>query len=335
MGKTNAINIGIGGIKGGMPNNIPTGIDWTKADLRTTDGRKETAAAISEYLKEVRANDPYYGIKNTRTGHLDLLPSPDMIDVNFYRGRMANNIFDVFRYVDKRQSKNPTYKFASVNAESIVFRQKVEGREARIERVNAATPGSIESVTWEGGIGIDDELLRFDDYGIFEQNVQAIPTAWMNKWSTNLVALFTALGSGINQTWDTNLIKTVNAACQKILDDAGDTYGLSDTETFYLMHNGANSETVVQALVSSFQLANDNNSGNQLVHNVVPMQNRRLAAGVVYVALPGHDMVDAEWDEAYTEEARNPHAGSNDIIVRSRRNAAIGNTQQVRRITLQ
>lgn len=330
----NAININIGGIKGGLPNGIPSGIDWSEADLRSAEGRMEAAKAVTEYLKQVRGNNAYFGQKNTRTGHLGALPSPDMIDVNFYRGRMVNNIFDVFRYVDKRGSKNPTYKFASVNAESMVFEQKTEGKEARIRRVNAASPSSLESVTWEGGLGIDDELLRFDDYGIFEQNVQAIPTAWMNKWSTNLSALFPALGAGVNQNWDTNLIKTVNAGCQKVLDDVGDEYGLSDTESFYLMHNGANSETVVQAMVSSFQLANDNNSGNQLVHNVVPMQNRRLAAGVLYLVLPGHDAVDVEWDELFTEEARNAHAGSNDIIARSRRNAALGNTAQIRRITL-
>lgn len=330
-----AMNINIGGIKGGMPNHIPTGIDWSKADVKSAEGRAEVIAAVSDYLKELRAaKGMQYGDKNTRTGHLNALPSPDMIDVNFYTGRQTPSIFDVFRYVDKRGSKNPTYKFASVNAESLVFEQKTEGKEARIRKVNAATPGSVDSVTWEGGIGIDDELFRFDDYGIFEQNVQAIPGAWNNKWATILSALFPALGAGVNQTWDTNLAKTVNGACQNILDTVGDTFNLSDNETFYLMHNGANSETVVQALVSSFQLANDSNSTSQIVHNVMPMQNRRLASGVVYIALPGHDMVDVEWDELYTEDARNAHAGSNDIIARARRNCAIGNTGQVRRITL-
>jgi glyoxylase-like metal-dependent hydrolase (beta-lactamase superfamily II) len=64
------------------------------------------------------------------------------------------------------------------------------------------------------------------------------------------------------------------------------------------------------------------------------MQNRRLTAKDTYIVLPGHDNVDVEWDELFTEEARNAHAGSDDIIARARRNAAIGNTKQVRRITL-
>ncbi|MBD3609374.1 MAG: hypothetical protein HUJ30_02390 [Gammaproteobacteria bacterium] len=329
------ISTHVGGLKGAMANGIPTGLDYDQVDLNSAEGRKEFADAVSGYFKDVREPNGMYatGQKNTRTGHLDALPVRDEVDVRFYGPRDDASIFDLFQYVDKSSSKNPTYKFANVNAASIIFEEKTVGKEARVRKVSAGAPQDLKSVTHEGALGIDDDTQRFDDYGVFEQNIQRVPGVWMDQYASNLALLFTSLGAGVNETFSVDLITTINNACNQILEDVGDLYGLSDSENFGLMYNGRDAAKVRQALVSNLTLANDNNSAKQLEFNIVPVKTRKIAAGGMYLTLPGRDIVDVEWDGLWSEYARNAHAGADDYIFRSRRNAGIGNVQQVRRLS--
>ena len=330
----------------GTPNGLPTGIAWDKADYHSDAGRKALADAISGYFRDVAPKHAYgehahkhalqylSGLKTTRPGHIPgSLPTRPDIDVDFYGPELDYGWQVFFQYVDKRSSKNPTYQRAHVSAQAIVFEQAQEGQPARLRKVEGGTPLSLSSVKWHGAIGIDDDAKRFDDYGIFEQNVQRVPDMWDNYLSTIHYALITALGSGVNETWDTSLIKTLNNAGAQILEDCGEVYGLPDSPSFALLYNHRDWEAVTRALVSNFTLPNDNNSANKLQWNILPVKTRKIAPGSMYLGLPGYDAVTVEWDGLYAEYGRDWERGADAFVYRSRRNAGILNVQQFRRIT--
>lgn len=322
----------------GFANGIATGIDWKNADTRSEAGRLVIADAVTDYFKDLRAANEEKaaqggGMKTTRTGHLGNLPTVPEVDVRFYGPQDDAGALSMFRYVDKRESKNPTHQFANVSAQSIVFEQAREGEPAKIRKVTDSAPSSISSVKWHGALGIDDDASRFDDYGVYEENVQRVPNVWNDKMVDIHVALITALGAGVNETWDTDLITTLNSAGAQIVEDCGETYGLPDSPTLYLLYNHRRWNMVLQAMTANLTLPNDNNSAKQLQWNIVPVMTRKITTTSMYLALPGYDSVTCEWDSLYSEHGRDYMRGADAFVWRSRMNAGIGNVNQWRRIT--
>lgn len=320
----------------GFPNGIKSGIDWAKADYASEAGRKDLAKAITDYFEDIREGGKQAaiaGAKTTRGGHIGLLPAVPDVDVGFYSIQEDAGVLSLFRNVDMTGSRNDTYQLAHVSAGGIVFEQQVPGQPIRIRKVSDSAATSLKSVTWGGALGIDDDTKRFDRYNVFEENVQAVPVKYVDKMVDVHVALLTALGVGVNETWDTDLVTTINSAAAQILEDVGDTYGLPDNPEFVLYYNHRRAPLVRQALVSSLTLANDNNSAKQLEFSIRPVKTRKITTASMYLALPGYDMVSVEWDPLFSEYGRDFERGSDAFVWRARRNAAIGNTGQIRRIT--
>lgn len=322
-------------VKGaGRPNGVATGINWRDVDMHSEAGRKALSEAITGYFTDVRKAmlAQQMAAKTTRAGHLTLPRGVDLA-ANVYGVQADFGVMSMFRFADKSASKNPTMQVANVNGGAVVFEQKEAGKPANIRRVNTATPATLSSVTWHGALGIDDDARRFDEYDVYEQSVQQVPDLWMDHWASTLSALFVALGAGVNESWSTNLITTLNNAGAQIVEDCGDTYGVPDRPQLMLYANHRRWDLVQQALASNYSMANDNNSAQELQWDIVPIFTRKISTASMYLALPGYDMVDAEWDPLYSEFGRDFERGVDAQVWRTRRNAGILNTAQVRRIT--
>lgn len=347
MGK--AIQISAHGA-GGAANGIATGINWEQVDFKSESGRAELIKALSGYYGDV-AQAHAYGktvnamrdaqaaaykamqMKFTRPGHLGNLPGSTDLDVNFFGPQVDNGWQSIFRYVDRRNSKNSVYNIGNVNAQSIVFEQSKPGQPVKVRKVSDSAPVSVASVTYDGALGIDDDASRFDEFDVFEENTQKVPSVWDDKLADIHYALITAMGAGINETWDTDLINTLNSAGAQIMEDVGDQYALGENPTFTLLYNHRNWNLVMQALASNFNLPNDNNSAKQLQWNIIPVPTRKIATTSLYLSLPGNDNVSVEWDSLFSEYGRDFVRGADTFVWRARRNAAIGNVSQHRRIT--
>lgn len=337
MSKQIQIATGLG--LSGAVNGIDSGIDWQKAvaSLKSSKGAGELGDSISEYFKDLRqaANAPHavHGSKMTRPGHIPGgLPDKADIDVRFYGPYMDQGVMYFFDEKNKRQSNNPTYQFANVNAQAAIFEQKKEGQPVRIRKVSGGTPVSVNSVTWQGALGIDDDAKRFDDYGIYEENVQKAPGIYDNTIANSFHSLITSLGAGIDETWAVDLITTINNAGAQIIEDAGETYGLGDRPVMGLYFNHRNWNDVVKAMASNFTLPNDNNSATQLQWDIIPIPTRRLAVNTFYLGLPGYDNVDVIWDDLFSEFGRDWERGADAMVYRGRRSGGIGNQSQWRKI---
>ncbi|MDQ2069322.1 hypothetical protein [Natronospira bacteriovora] len=326
----------------GTPNGIPTGINWQKALARMDDprGRKSVAKAMSDYFNQIRGKAPLKhmvseGMKTTRPGHNEL-PQREEIDVRVYSARADLGLLSLFEYVDKRSSNNPTHKYASVNGGQIQFQERGHGEKARIQPIRAPGAEMIHSVPHHGALGIDDDEQRFDEYMVFERALQTVPGKWDNYVADMAAQLIKAL-TGITQTWDTDLVMTANKAATQILEDVGDLYGVADSTAEFAMVFNPNHITQVQkAFASAYTAPNDNVSGSQFAYTMRPVMTRKLApADGIHIVLPGHDMLDVEWDALFAEYGRDWQAGSDNWVYRARRNLGIGNTGQLRKITPQ
>ena len=315
------------------PNGIPTGISWEKAAtlMETEEGRKKLKRSIDAYFRDLRKARVRSGEKTTRPGHNEI-PQRQEVDVRVYGPYVDTDLLTLSRYVDKTGSRNPTHKYISVSGGQITFREKQPGEKAPIQPIKTGPVETLKSVTHHGGLGIDDDDARFDDYGVFEQAVQTVPSVYNNRIARMHADILGALGSGQNQSWDSDLIKTLNNAMAAILDDIGDDYGLEDNVEFALAFNHHQSEKVLQALASAWTIPNDNQSKRALVFNVRPVKSRLLSQGELYVGVPGLDFVDAEWDPLFSEHGRDPDMGEDRWIWRGRRNIGLGNQKQFRRI---
>lgn len=324
----------------GTPNGISTGINWNKAPalMNSESGRRKLAQKMSEYLNDIRGKQPVKiseGIKTTRGGHNEI-PQREEIDVRVYSAMADLGLLSLFRFVDKRQSNNPTHKYISVDGGQVQFRERVPGQKAKIRPIKTGTADMIQSVTHDGALGIDDDETRFDDYSVFEQALQTVPGVYDNYIAGLAAQLIKAL-SGIDQSWSTDLVTTINKSCETILDNVGDQYGVADsTAEFGVAFNPAHTTLVQKAFASNYMAPNDNVSGTQLAYSVRPVMTRKLAAGDgIHVVLPGNDMMDVEWDPLFSEYDRDALGGSDNWIWKSRRNLGIGNSQQIRKITPQ
>ena len=315
---------------GTKSNGIPTGIDWRAADYQTASGQAELAKAMGDYWAEVRA-----ARKTTLPGQVPTLPRAVDFELRLHGPVIDGGIVALFREVDRRGSANPVYTFRDLSTDAIVFEQKTPGTPAKLSRLKSGTAGAVAVAEWHGALGIDDSARRFDEYGEFEMAVQAVPAVYDAKVAEVHAALLNGVGGGVNQTWDTDLVTTVNVAGAQILEDCGDFYGVQDTPTFALAYNPRDGAHVSKMLASSYGIPNDNNSATQPEHNIARLSTRRVAAGTMYLVLPGYDMVRPVWDDLSSEFGRDYLRGADAFVWRSRWNAGIGNTKQIRRITLE
>jgi len=335
MSKAIQLSAGLG--LNGAVNGIESGIDWKAAilDLQSKNPAN-LSNAITDYFKDLRASKglPHavHATKATRPGHISGLPSSPDLDLRAYGPYMDQGVMYFFDEKNKRQSMNPTYQFANLSAQAVIFEQKKEGQPVRLRHVSGATPTLLSSVTWQGGLGIDDDAKRFDEYGVYEENVQRAPGIYDNTIAGSFHALITSLGAGANETWSTDLITTLNNAGAQIIEDSGEIYGLGDRPTFGLYYNHRNWVDVHKALVSNLTLPNDNNSAKALQWDIVPIPTRRLPVNTFYLGLPGYDNVDVIWDDLFSEFGRDYARGEDAMIYRARRSGGIGNQNQWRKI---
>jgi hypothetical protein len=314
---------------GQQPNGIATGIDWKRADFASDTGRKAIADAITGYFGDVRTAQ-----KTVLPGQVPTLPRATDFDLRLHGAVIDGGDVALFTEVDRRGSANPVYTYRDHDTDAIVFTQKTAGEPAGLSQLKSGTAATIGVAEWHGALGIDDTAKRFDEYGEFEMAVQAVPSVYQRKVTEVCATLINAV-TGITETWATDLTTTVNNAAAQILEDCGDFYGVGDAPQFVLRYNPRNQARVAQMLAATYAAPNDSNSGSQLVFsNLVLHPTRRQTTGSMKLILPGHDMKRVVWDDLYSEYGRDYMRGADAFVWRSRWNAAIGNTAQLRSFTL-
>jgi hypothetical protein len=240
----------------------------------------------------------------------------------------------LFAEVDMRQSTSKTFEIANITG-GITFYQINPGEEAKLSQLPTAGKVDVGMLRFIGGFAILDDWLRFNElYKIADLTTDTV-TRWYDQKADLFYGLIEALGAGVNQTFVTDDVTTINNACSQIIVDmeaAG--YAVSAASKFYITCHPSLLARVYKALAAVFTNPNTNN--NQIVYNIAGViPSAKIAATSYYVSLPGLKAKRGEWEDLNTRPAqRNELVLGADHVWTGAYNGAIAETKQFRRCAL-
>lgn len=243
----------------------------------------------------------------------------------------------LFDLVDLRGSTHDHFDIIDTNA-GLTFTQRKPGEKIEIRRAISEDKTTVNYLEFADGIGILDQWLQFNQFWNVEEVLREFVAKYYDKMASTHYALFTALGAGVNQAFDTDDVTTLNAAAAAILraqKSAGRPVG--DNPTFFLVcapEKVGRMEKVLTAQRGS-AIVDQGTVGQPLVHRIggiIGTTNVPAADTGSYLVLPGRKIKRGVWMDLTTESDRNIITSAEDIVARGQYNAAIGDSTQVKRV---
>lgn len=313
-------------------------IDWSKLHQVAESARKEKMLeAISLGLKNLAktplqrvAAEKFVGADATmlRSGPPIIMAGSDTVNAPD-RGYEA-----LFSLVDMLSSTSKTFEIANVTG-GVTFYQVQPGEEAKLSRLPAVGKVDVGMLRFLGGFAILDDWLRFNElYKIDELTTDTV-TRWYDQKANLFYGLLTAMSSGINQSFATDDVTTINnAASQIIVDMTAAGYSVSAASQMYIVCHPSLLARIYKAMAAVFTNPNSNN--NQIVYNIAGViPTAKIASTSYYVALPGFKAKRGEWENLNTRPAqRNELVLGADHVWTGAYNGAIAETKQFRRCSL-
>lgn len=240
----------------------------------------------------------------------------------------------LFSLVDMTSSTSKTFEIANITG-GITFYQVNPGEEAKLSQLPTAGKVDVGMLRFIGGFAILDDWLRFNElYKIADLTTDTV-TRWYDQKADLFYGLIEALGAGVNQSFVTDDVTTINNACSQIITDlAAAGYAVSAGSKFYITCHPSLLARVYKALAAVFTNPNTNN--NQIVYNIAGViPSAKIAATSYYVSLPGLKAKRGEWEDLNTRPAqRNELVLGADHVWTGAYNGAIAETKQFRRCSL-
>lgn len=239
----------------------------------------------------------------------------------------------VFREIDMTQSPNQAFRVRNITGTGITFYQRLDGEPPKLSKLPDASDTLVSYLQFTGGVTVPDNWLRFNETWRIPEIMSDAERSFNQSKSAFHYALITALGAGINESFDTDDATTWNNACAGIIEDlrtAG--YNVGPNPNFVLLYNHQLSNRVMKAFIQSWLAPNDNISTGQITYNLTPVRSTTIASTSIYVILPGLQSRTATW-EALNLTQKDEFKAS-DYIWNAMYNAAIGETAQYKRCAL-
>jgi hypothetical protein len=213
----------------------------------------------------------------------------------------------------------------------VTFEQLEAGEESKARKITSGKT-SVSYLQYGAGLAILDDWLRFNEYYKIDKAFADVLRKYAHLEASNHYGLFTALGAGIDVAFDTTVEKTIDKAADAILTAIGDKLGVDEGATMKILtNNRINGGVVAKALAARFD--NPNNNNGQIMTDIDEIIiSRKVAA--TYVVLPGHTLQSGEWEALNAEASRSAKVRGTEHDWRGKHNAVIGDSGQVRRISL-
>jgi hypothetical protein len=252
----------------------------------------------------------------------DTLYSPD---------RGYEVLFDEF---DMRSSTSKSFDLLDVSG-GVTFYQQIPGEEAKLSKLPSAAKAAVAMLRFTGGFPILDDWLRFNEYYKIDELTSDTVKRWYDKKATLFYGLLVALGAGINETFATDDVTTINNACVTILNDLEALgYPVTENNRFYITCNPTLKMRISKALAAAF--INPNTNNNEIVWPIAGIiSTTKIASTSYYVSLPGGKNKRGEWEDLNAREPqRNELKLGADHVWTGAYNGAIGEANQHRRCAL-
>ena len=244
---------------------------------------------------------------------------------------------NLFTLVDLRQSKQDSFDILDTNA-GITFNQITPGGKPQIRREISEAKTTVSYLTFADGLGLLDDWLRFDKFWNVEQAVAEFRAVAWDKMASTHYGLFTALSSGVDESFATNDTTTFNNAASTILRAVRTKgYAAGANAGFWIVcapEKLGRILTMLEATQGSAIVANQ--AGVQplayRVAGVIATTHVAAADTGYYLVLPGRKIQRGNWMDLQIESKRDIYVRATDWVGTMQFNAAIGDSAQVRRV---
>lgn len=240
----------------------------------------------------------------------------------------------LFSEVDMRQATSKSFDVLDITG-GVTFYQQQPGERAKLSTLPTAAKTAVSMLRFIGGFPILDDWLRFNEYYKIDQLTADTVRRWYSQKGTLMYGLITALGSGINQSFDTDDVTTINNACANIQQNMADAgYPMDENPSFWIVANPLIKMRLMKALASAF--INPNSNNNQIVWPIAGMVNTtKIASTSYYVALAGHKNQLGEWEDLNARPAQRDELKLGaDHVWTGAYNGVIGESRQWKRCAL-
>lgn len=310
-------------------------IDWTRINDVPPDQRKaKIIGAIAYFMKQINdlqhTNVKYTGADSSLTptdnpmGYrlTDTIKTPD-------RGYEV-----LFSEVNMRQATSKSFDVLEVSG-GVTFYQQKPGERAKLSTLPSAAKTAVSMLRFTGGFAILDDWLRFNEYYKIDELTADTVRRWFDQKADLMYGLITALSSGINETFVTDDVTTINNACATIqVNMAAVGYPVEENPSFYILAHPLLKMRLMKALANAF--LNPNTSNQQIVWPIAGMINTtKIASTSYYVCLPGVKNQKGEWEDLNARPAqREELVLGADHVWTGAYNGVIGEAKQFRRCAL-
>ena len=308
-------------------------IQWAKfAEERGEEANvKELATDITEFFQEP-AKKKLQSRKFTVTDG-NLTGDAPVVDVSVQKSLVDFGYEEIFAPVDMTKSSSKTFDLLDLT-NGVVFEQLKEGEKPKVRKVTSGK-ASVSYLGFGAALGFLDDWFRFNEYYKMDDILVQVRNEYYDSKAKLHYDLFVALSSGINQAFETDDATTIDNACVQILSDCKKKgYFSSENEPFIVLANPGLKRRLTKAIWPFSVNSNDATSAGP-THNIKSLVTTwHIPTGTYYVILPGNKLKRGNWEDLNAEGQRDALRRAEDIAWHTKYNAAIGDSQQVRRCAL-
>lgn len=304
------------------------------------DGSEMKAADVDRIKSFLQARGADYGIKYATPDS-----NPELTDIanqmaEFYHTNMPEldtAFMLLFNLVDLRGSTHDHFDIIDTNA-GITFAQRLPGQEIEIRRDISESKTTVNYLSFSDGLGLLDTWLQFNQFWNIEEALSEFWAMWWDKMASYHYGLFTALGAGIDEAFATDDQTTFNNAAAGIIRDVRSSgYAVGQNAQFDIVCAPEKVGRILAMLEAS--------RGSMMVHfgtasqpvaysvrSVIGTTQVTAADTGYYLVLSGRKIKRGVWKDLQIESARNIYVKAEDITADGQYNAAIGDSNQVKRV---
>ena len=244
---------------------------------------------------------------------------------------------ELFGLVDLRDSTHDHFDIIDTNA-GLSWSQREPGGKTRIRRNITEAKATVSVLEFSDGLGLLDRWLQFQQFWNIDEAINEFRAKYFEKMASLHYGLFTALGSTVDQAFDTDDVTTANAGAAAIIRNTKSSgYAVGDNPTFKAVcapEKVGRLEKMLTAQRGS-NIVDQGTVSEPLAHRIDGIIGTTEVSSSDtgwYLILPGRKIKRGLWKDLTVESTRNTYVSAEDLVGVGQFNAAIGDSNQVRRI---
>ncbi len=318
-----------------------SGVNWPQffEEVKSTDGVearqnivKALALDVTDYFRGKGAHAPQPGVKaNSADPNLAGLPVVAGVFDNPAAADMGYK--QIFETLDLTLSTTETFKLINV-VNGVTFQQLKPYERAKnfdLSSNNSTVPRLIFGAL----MSMLDDWFTYNQFYQAERLVTSVKAKSASQKAKYHYDLFAALTSGVNQAFATDDATTIDAAAAQVISDTKDKgYWNGDEPRFVVLANTSLKRRLLRAIWPAATVTGATNLQGPVFNIQGLVLSPFVAATSYYLILPGHQIVSGTWENLNAEPERDAGVRGTNLFYREAFNAAIGDSQQIRRCAL-